>query len=135
MVGVQDGDTITVLDSSNANHRIRLLGIDAPEKDQAFGTKSGQNLSQSVFNKVVRIEWSKHDRFGRIVGKVMLSSQDVSLEQIRAGMAWHYKYYQADQTLDDRQLYADAESAARANRVGLWIDPDPIPPWDFRHRR
>ena len=135
MVGVQDGDTITVLDSSNANHRIRLLGIDAPEKDQAFGTKSGQNLSQSVFNKVVRIEWSKHDRYGRIVGKVMLSSQDVCLEQIRAGMAWHYKYYQGDQTPDDGQLYADAEIAARANRDGLWIDPDPIPPWDFRHRR
>ena len=135
VVGVQDGDTITVLDSSNANHRVRLLGIDAPENGQAFGTKSGQNLSQLTFNKVVRIEWSKHDRYGRIVGKVMLQSQDVSLEQIRAGMAWHYKYYQGDQTAHDRHLYANAEIAARATRVGLWIDSDPIPPWDFRHRR
>ena len=121
VVGVQDGDTITVLDSSNANHRIRLLGIDAPENGQAFGTKSGQNLSQSIFNKVVRIEWSKHDRYGRIVGKVMLQSQDVSLEQIRAGMAWHYKYYQGDQTSHDRQLYADAEIAARATRIGCGL--------------
>jgi endonuclease YncB( thermonuclease family) len=62
VVGVQDGDTITVLDSANANHRIRLVGIDAPEKGQAFGTRSGQNLSQAVFNKVVTIEWSKHGR-------------------------------------------------------------------------
>jgi len=135
VTGVQDGDTIEVLDSANANHRIRLLGIDAPENDQAFGTRSGQNLSQAIFNKVVRIEWSKHDRYGRIVGKVMYGSQDVCLEQIKAGMAWHYKYYQGDQTPDDGQLYADAESAARANRVGLWIDPYPTPPWDFRQRR
>lgn len=135
VVGVQDGDTITVLDSSNANHRIRLQGIDAPENGQAFGSRSGENLSQLVFSKVVTIEWSKHDRYGRIVGKVVFGSQDVCLEQIRAGMAWHYKYYQEEQTPEDRQLYADAEIAARATKSGLWIDPDPIPPWDFRRRR
>jgi endonuclease YncB( thermonuclease family) len=135
VVGVQDGDTITVLDSSNANHRIRLLGIDAPEKGQAFGTRSGQNLSQAVFNKIVTIEWSKHDRYGRILGKVMLGSQDVCLEQITAGMAWHYKYYQDEQSPEDRKLYADAEDTARSSGVGLWIDPNPIPPWDFRRGR
>ena len=132
VVGVQDGDTIVVVDSSNANHRIRLQGIDAPEKGQAFGSRSGENLSQLVFSKVVTIEWSKHDRYGRIVGKVMFGSQDICLEQIRAGMAWHYKYYQEEQTPEDRQLYADAEIAARAVKSGLWIDPDPTPPWDFR---
>ena len=135
VVGVQDGDTIEVLDSVNANHRIRLLGIDAPEMAQAFGTRSGQNLSQAIFNKVVRIEWFKHDRYGRIVGRVILGSQDVCLEQIRAGMAWHYKYYQEDQTPDERQLYADAEITARLSQVGLWIESNPIPPWDFRRRR
>ena len=135
VVGVQDGDTITVLDSSNANHRIRLLGIDAPEKGQAFGNRSGENLSQGIFNRVVTIEWSKHDRYGRIVGKVVLEGQDISLEQIKTGMAWHYKYYQDDQPREDRQLYAAAEIAARATNVGLWIDPNPIPPWDFRRQR
>ena len=89
VVGVQDGDTITVLDSSNANHRIRLLGIDAPEKGQPFGSRSGENLSEAIFNRVVTIEWSKHDRYGRIVGKVVLGGQDICLEQIKMGMAWH----------------------------------------------
>ena len=135
VVGVQDGDTITVLDSSNQDHRIRLQGIDAPEKAQAFGTKSGQNLSQAVFNRVVTIEWSKHDRYGRIVGKVMIDGGDICLEQVRVGMAWHYKDYQDEQTLEDQKLYAEAEESARSAKIGLWIDPDPIPPWDFRHRR
>jgi endonuclease YncB( thermonuclease family) len=80
VVGVQDGDTITVLDSSNANHRIRLQGIDAPEKGQAFGTRSHQNLSQLAFDRFVTIEWSKHDRYPRIVGKVTLDGRDVCLE-------------------------------------------------------
>jgi endonuclease YncB( thermonuclease family) len=135
VVGVQDGDTITVLDSSKANHRIRLLGIDAPETGQPFGNRSGENLSEAIFNRVVTIEWSKHDRYGRIVGKVVLEGQDICLEQIKKGMAWHYKYYQDDQTREDRQLYAAAEIAARATHVGLWIDPNPIPPWDFRRQQ
>jgi len=135
VVGVQDGDTITVLDSSNADHRIRLLGIDAPEKGQAFGSQSKQVLSEAVFDKVVTIEWSKHDRYGRIVGKVLLNGRDVCLDQVVAGMAWHYKYYQDDQTPEDRQLYAAAEIAACSAKVGLWIDPDPVPPWDFRRQR
>jgi Micrococcal nuclease (thermonuclease) homologs len=124
-VGVQDGDTITVLDAANANHRIRLVGINAPENGQAFGTRSGQNLSQAVFNKVVTIEWSKHDRYGRILGKVMLGSQDVCLEQISAGMAWHYKYYQDEQTPEDRKLYADAEDTAAGDDRDELVVSDP----------
>jgi endonuclease YncB( thermonuclease family) len=135
VVGVQDGDTITVLDSSDANHKIRLQGIDAPEKGQAFGTRSGQNLSEAVFNKIVTIQWSKHDRYGRILGKVLLNSRDVCLDQVTAGMAWHYKYYQDEQAPEDRELYAADEIAARAGKIGLWIDPNPVPPWDFRRQR
>lgn len=135
VIGVQDGDTITVLDSSNAHHRIRLLGIDAPEKGQAFGSQSKQSLSDAVFDKVVTIEWSKHDTYGRILGKVLFNGRDVCLDQITSGMAWHYKYYQEDQTPEDRQLYAAAEIAARAAHVGVWIDPNPVPPWDFRRQR
>ena len=84
---------------------------------------------------IVTIEWSKHDRYGRIVGKVLLNGRDVCLDQVTAGMAWHYKFYQDDQTPEDRQLYAAAEIAARAGKVGLWIDPNPVPPWDFRRQR
>jgi endonuclease YncB( thermonuclease family) len=135
VVGVHDGDTITVLDSSNANHVIRLQGIDAPEKGQPFGSKSKQVLSEAVFDRVVTVEWSKHDRYKRIVGKVTLDGLDMCLEQINAGMAWHYKYYQDEQSPEDRVLYANAESAARSARVGFWIDSDPTPPRHFRHRR
>ena len=135
VVSVQDGDTITVVDSSSANHRIRLQGIDAPEKGQAFGTRSKQTLSDAVFDKVVSIEWTKHDRYRRIVGRVLLNGRDVCLDQITTGMAWHYKYYQDEQTLEDRRLYADAEDSARISRSGLWVDQNPIPPWDFRRQR
>lgn len=135
VVGVDDGDTITVLDSSNQNHVIRLQGIDAPEKGQEFGTKSKQDLSQLVFDQVVNIEWSKRDRYSRIVGKVLLNGDDVCLAQVRAGMAWHYKYYQGEQSPKDRQLYNEAEDVAKSARIGLWVDANPTPPWDFRRRR
>jgi endonuclease YncB( thermonuclease family) len=105
------------------------------KRDQPFGSKSKQVLSEAVFDRVVTVEWSKHDRYKRIVGKVTLDGLDMCLEQINAGMAWHYKYYQDEQSPEDRVLYANAESAARSARVGLWIDPDPTPPWHFRHRR
>src|SRR5262245_19081558 len=98
VVGVQDGDTITLLGSSNANHRIGLLGIDAPESGQEFCTQSKQNLSEAIFNKVVTIEWSKHDRYRRIGGKVRLNG---ARRLHGVGMAWHYGYYQDDQTPED----------------------------------
>lgn len=134
VIGIDDGDTITVLDSSNQNHTIRLQGIDAPEKHQAFGTRSKQGLSESVFDRVVTIEWFKRDRYGRIVGKVLLSGYDVCLDQVKAGMAWHYKYYQGEQSPEDRQLYSEAEEVARSARIGLWVDANPAAPWDFRRR-
>jgi endonuclease YncB( thermonuclease family) len=117
VVGVQEGDKVTVLDSSNQDHRIRLQGIDAPEKGQAFGVRSGQNLSQAIFDRVVTIEWSKHDRYGRIVGKVSLDGRDVCLDQVRTGMAWHYKYYQDEQSLEDQKLYAEAEDSAGLSKA------------------
>jgi endonuclease YncB( thermonuclease family) len=135
VVGIEDGDTIMVLDDANRTYKIRLQGIDAPESGQAFGERSRQNLSEEVFDKQVAIEWSKRDRYGRIVGKVRLNGRDVCLQQIKAGMAWHYKYYQAEQSPEDRKLYADAEDEARAIGRGLWADANPSPPWDFRHRR
>ncbi|HQS58342.1 MAG: nuclease [Gallionellales bacterium 35-53-114] len=132
VVGVADGDTVTILDSSNTQFKIRLMGIDAPEKKQAFGNKSKQSLSDLVFNKQVMIEYSKKDKYGRTVGKILVEGVDANLEQVKAGMAWHYKQYQSEQAVADRRLYALAEEQARARKIGLWVDAEHMPPWDWR---
>jgi endonuclease YncB( thermonuclease family) len=132
VVRVTDGDTIVVLDMDKVQHKIRLQGIDAPERGQAFGTKSKENLSDLVAGKSVVVDYSKYDRYQRILGKVLLNGKDVNLEQVEDGMAWHYKYYQREQTLTDRVEYSDAELEARRQKIGLWRDPNPVPPWDYR---
>lgn len=134
VVAISDGDTVTVLDAENHQHKIRLTGIDAPEKAQAFGQASKRSLSDMVYERQVSVEWSKRDRYGRFIGKISANQIDVCLEQVRRGMAWHYKQYQRDQSPADRQAYAAAEDIARTNHVGLWRDAHPIPPWEFRHR-
>ena len=97
VVGVSDGDTVTVLDSEKKQHKVRIAGIDAPEKGQAFGERSTQNLSALVFQKRVEAPCHKKDRYGREVCTVYVASRDVGLEQIRTGRAWHYKAYQHEQ--------------------------------------
>lgn len=91
VVGVADGDTITVLGAGNRQTRVRLQGIDAPESRQAFGQASKRNLSDLVFDKQVVVEYEKTDSYGRTLGKVVAFGRDVNLEQVRAGLAWHYK--------------------------------------------
>ena len=135
VVRVADGDTITVLDSSNTQHRIRLEGIDAPESHQAFGTQSKKNLSDLVFGKDVTVLYDKTDQYGRLVGKIIVNGQDVNLAQVKEGMAWHYKEYEREQSPEDRELYARAEDEARAQHRGLWQDPNPIEPSDFRREQ
>jgi endonuclease YncB( thermonuclease family) len=135
VVGVADGDTITVLDADKVQYKIRLTGIDAPEKKQPFGNRSKQSLSDMVFNKTVTVETVKRDRYGRELGKVLAGGKDVNLEQVRAGLAWHYKAYERTQSATDRQAYADTENEAKAAKRGLWADSDPIPPWEWRHRK
>jgi endonuclease YncB( thermonuclease family) len=132
VVRVADGDTVTVLDSSHTQYRIRLEGIDAPESRQAFGTQSKKNLADLVFGREVTVVYQKTDQYGRLVGKITLDGKDVNLEQVKAGMAWHYKEYQREQTPADRDLYAKAEDEARSARRGLWRDPDPVEPSAFR---
>lgn len=132
VVGVSDGDTITVLDGSKQRHVVRLMGIDAPEKAQAFGQKAKQSLSELVFDRDVSVTWFKHDRYGRTVGQVRLDGTDVCLEQIKRGFAWHYKQYEREQSVEDRSRYADAEKEARIARIGLWADETPIEPLKFR---
>ena len=89
VVGVADGDTVTVLDSANQQFKICLAGIDAPEKRQAFGQRSKQSLSAMVMGRDVRVEYLGRDRYSRIVGKVLVEGMDACLAQVRSGMAWH----------------------------------------------
>jgi endonuclease YncB( thermonuclease family) len=134
VVGVADGDTITVLDQQKNTYKIRLQGIDAPEKKQAFGEKSKQSLHDLVHGKQVRIEYDKDDKYGRIVGKITLDDLDICLQQLVLGMAWHYKKYQNEQSVADRVAYNDAELKSKSLKLGLWADETPTPPWEFRKK-
>lgn len=132
VIGVSDGDTITVLDGNKEQHKIRLQGIDAPEKSQAFGKASRHHLSQLVFSRSVTIQYEKMDRYQRQVGKVIVNGMDANLEQVTNGMAWHYKKYEGEQSSEDRNEYSAAEQKARSMGRGLWIEDNPVPPWEFR---
>lgn len=135
VVGVSDGDTITLLDSNKTQHKIRLAGIDAPEKNQPFGQASKKSLSDLIFDKRVTVFWEKTDRYQRIIGKIILEDQDICFEQVKRGMAWHYKQYQREQTNEDRSKYSLAEKEARENKIGLWLDDDPVEPSKFRRSK
>lgn len=143
VAGVADGDTITVLDADRQQHKVRLQGIDAPERAQPFGQRSKENLSRMVFDKNVRVDWTKRDRYQRIVGKVWVQPADcphcpMTLDaghaQITVGLAWWYRKYANEQSRQDRGAYEFSEHEARARRVGLWSDSDPVPPWEWRRR-
>ena len=132
VVRVVNEDTLVVLDASKTQQKIRLQGIDAPERKQAFGTKSKEHLSDLVTGQVVVVEYNDLDRYQRIRGKVLLDGEDVNLEQVSSGMAWHYKKYEREQATADRIRYYDAEREARRQKLGLWHDPNPVPLWDYR---
>ncbi len=148
VVKVADGDTITIIDAEGDKHRIRLAGIDAPEKDQPYGKESTQSLLELTSGKTVVIEYEKYDRYKRIVGKVLVDPPgevfcmaldcvkkiDAGLEQIERGLAWHYKKYQGEQSEEDRGTYGEAEVAAREKLLGLWKGDRPMAPWDWRRR-
>ncbi len=126
VTAVIDGDTIEVLKEGKAI-RIRLNGIDCPEKSQAFGTKARQFTSEQVFGKVIVIKEKELDRYGRTIADVYLEDGTwLNKMLIENGLAWHYKHYSSDQDL------AQAETNTRKNKMGLWIDPTPVAPWDFR---
>jgi micrococcal nuclease len=129
VVKIADGDTLTILDGSNAQHKIRLAGIDAPEKAQAFGTKARETLAAKVFRRNVRVDVTDVDRYHREVGRIYLGSRFVNLEMVQDGFAWRYVQY------DRAGEFAAAEADARAHHRGLWVDPDAMPPWDFRRER
>ena len=132
VVGVSDGDTITVLDASNKQHKIRLDGIVAPESAQDYGSRAKQSLSDLVFGKTVTVISQKKDRYGRVLGTVTLDGKDINLEQVQRGMAWAYRYRAWEVRPEEPTPEEQAEAQARKERRGLWADASPIPPWDFR---
>ena len=129
IVGVHDGDTITGLDEDQKQFKIRLDAIDAPELGMAFGQASRKALSEKVLGKQVEVIVKTKDRYGRTVGHVLLDKRDMNLEMIEEGMAWHYAHY------DHNKRLAAAEGEARGNRIGLWSDPNPVSPWDWRRHK
>ncbi len=128
-MGVSGGDTITVLHGGKPV-RIRLNGIDSPEKRQAFGNRAKQFTSTLVFGKAVTVQALDRDRYGRTVGEVLLpDGRSLNHELVRAGLAWMYRRYTNDQSL------SDLEEEARVARRGLWADPHAVPPWEWRIMR
>ena len=125
VVAVHDGDTITVR-AGAVTQRIRLLGIDCPEAGQAWSARAKRFTSDLSFGRTVRIDGHGLDRYDRLLARVVADGTDVNLALVRAGLAWQYEFGTPDAAL------AEAERVARASRVGLWSDPDPVPPWRWR---
>jgi len=138
VVRVPDGDTIVLQGQAQQEYTVRLEGISAPEPRQPYGEKATDALNTLVAGKQVRVEWNKKDPYGRIVGDVYLPNPDaesgesadiwLNLRLIETGGAWHFKSY------DKRDALAEAEQQARTEKVGLWAEANPEPPWEFRKR-
>jgi len=126
VVSVHDGDTLTVL-VDHRQVRVRLIDIDAPELRQPFGTRSRQSLSNLCFGKVASLNVRGQDRFNRTLARVSCGGSDVNAEQVRRGYAWTFLRY----ARPDSPLFA-LEKEARASHRGLWQDPAPIAPWEWR---
>jgi endonuclease YncB( thermonuclease family) len=145
VIAVADGDSLTVRDSNGLTHGVRLAAIDAPEHGQPYSAQSKSSLVRTALGKDARIEWLERDDYGRLVAKVWVvpadapcratpcpRTLDAGLAQVTDGLAWHYKRYERDQALEDQHRYADAETEARARRLGLWQDASAAPPWEWR---
>jgi endonuclease YncB( thermonuclease family) len=144
VVGVVDGDTIKARCGQPGSYdeiKVRFNGIDAPEKRQPFGERAKQAMSDLVYMKDVDLDCIKTDRYGRSVCKVMVApasaphgpkTLDAGLAMVTIGMAWWYRAYSREQTLQERGQYEFAETEAKARRAGLWRDVEPLAPWDWR---
>lgn len=129
VVGVTDGDTITVL-HDRLGEGIRLHGIDCPEKGQAFGQRAKQFTSELAFGKDITVKVYDVDKYGRTIGDVILpDGRNLNQELVRAGMCWWYRKYAPDD-----EILAQLEASAREAKSGLWVDPNPVPPWEWRRR-
>lgn len=127
VVGVKDGDTIVVLLDGNVQETIRLAHVDCPEKKQAFGMRAKQFASDFCFGKTVKIiETARRDRSGRMIALVYVNNKCLNQALVSNGLAWHFKKYSKDMSYDV------LEQKARVAKIGLWLDPNPIAPWDWR---
>jgi endonuclease YncB( thermonuclease family) len=126
VVGVHDGDTVTCLDESNQQQKVRLAEIDSPEIGQDYGKVSREALAEMVFGKTVEVTEDGKDRYGRWIGHISANGVDVNRQMIATGNAWHYEDYSRDASL------AALQSQAQAQRLGLWAQPAPVAPWDYR---
>lgn len=128
VVAVLDGDTFIVVDSNNFQQRIRLSGVDAPEKNQNYGQKAKYALSSLIYYKTVVVNYANYDKYGRIIGLVYVNSENINEQMLKLGFGWAYLKY-----LDASNIhYKDLERNARNSKFGLWNDNQPIPPWEFR---
>lgn len=134
VVRIVDGDTVVIETTAGKRERIRLAGIDAPERNQPWGDAATRELRRQVAGKTVLVSGNKRDRYDRLIGVLLLDGEDQNLHLVDRGLAWHYKRYQDEQHPDDRRRYAQAEIDAQTARRGLWSDPDPVAPWDWRRR-
>lgn len=127
VVGISDGDTLTLLDTGNSQFKIRLAAIDAPEKAQAFGQRAKQKLSDLCYGKTANVQVVSIDRYGRTVGDVDCAGINANEVMVKSGFAWVYRKYDKGH----EHLYGLEEEARNARR-GLWADPNPTAPWDWR---
>ena len=127
VIKIQDGDTLTVR-SGEVNFRVRLHGIDAPERGQPYSVKAKELLEVLVAGKNITIKVMDVDRYGRLIGLIFMDDLLVNLELLKEGLAWHYFEY------DDTPEFAQAEEEARRYKLGLWIEPNPVAPWDWRKK-
>ncbi|MDM0053917.1 thermonuclease family protein [Variovorax sp. J22R115] len=147
VVGVLDGDTVKArceVPGGYEEIKVRLNGIDAPEKSQPFGERAKQAMSDLVYMKEARLDCFKTDRYGRSVCKVMVApasapngpkTLDAGLAMVTIGMAWWYRAYAREQSPQGQGQYEFAETEARAKHLGLWRDVQPTAPWDWRRRQ
>ncbi|MRJ09960.1 thermonuclease family protein [Ornithobacterium rhinotracheale] len=127
VIGITDGDTVKLL-IDGQEQKIRLAHIDCPEKKQAFGNVAKKAISDLIFGKNVYLVWGgEKDKYGRLIAEIIMEDgTNVNKLLVKKGLAWHFKKY------SNNQDYAQLEIEARQNKVGLWVDPNPIPPWIFR---
>ncbi|SDE27731.1 Endonuclease YncB, thermonuclease family [Mucilaginibacter pineti] len=130
VVKIKDGDTIGLLSSDNQEMTVRLAEVDCPEKTQAYGQAAKKFTSDLCFGKYVKLIGNVHDRYGRTVALVILDDgTNVNYQLVKSGYAWQYKQYSKNAEL------AGYEQQARENKLGLWADANPTPPWDFRREK